>query len=810
MSTPDNPYEIFLGIKTDPKKPDLARVFEIDLKSTSEEEIKIATDRVIAAVRSKKPGQKRKEWAWLIDQLKKAQQLLLSKSQASTPAGKVGTYAPPASAAKSKATTNETASPKPAARNPAANNKSVERSKKRDNARASAGKDNKDENDTSSVALPPTYSKAKKNSPAKAQPDSVDKKSKSEGANPFALDAPDENDSFDSDTQFSAGAFNSAGATAHSIDPMAAVADPTEGWSSFDVGQIDEYGLIGGATAVATRRQMASSTQTDSATGKTPVPITDRTFYGESYRKKSNVGMMVGGTLLAMLIVGGISYAVIFGWNPKNGDNVAQGDSGDNSKNDSSNNNSTDNGSKDTEKKKQDDDNNSAGVNTKKADDTKQDDTDPAKNTDDGNDQNKDENKKSDPEMKPKGDDEDKKEEKKSEPDNPGNTAPTDPKKSADDSEIKKKEPEPKAPKNSDIAQLANLLPEIRTKLNERNFVDASRLIAKAQELPVLPDHKLLLDRLVQVNDHYQEFWNKVVEGCGKLKALDEIKFSETNIVKIVESSEERIVYRALGQRFEKEPRELQVGLAMKIAEKEMDMLSAEGRIIKGSVFAIEGSTNPDRKEEARQIWEEAKLVGAETDELLLFLDDTYEDLLASVITREKVPEEDAVKAAQERFREKYADQQKAAGRNQKAADEFAAQLLKDVPSLDDAADRHANFVAATYYAGKNGNIELLMTALSDMNKWFSIDLDQETFDALTKTNKNRLKPEQKKEIARTAFEYMDRAKAAGNSELELQYAELALAAAKGARDQKLVQTATREVQRIKAAMDANNSNNSN
>ena len=90
------------------------------------------------------------------------------------------------------------------------------------------------------------------------------------------------------------------------------------------------------------------------------------------------------------------------------------------------------------------------------------------------------------------------------------------------------------------------------------------------------------------------------------------------------------------------------------------------------------------------------------------------------------------------------------------------------------------------------------MQALSDMNKWFTISLEEETFSALEKMNKNRLKPEQKREITRTAFEYMDRAKQATNTDLELQFAELALAAARGARDPKLVETAGREVLRIK------------
>lgn len=142
----------------------------------------------------------------------------------------------------------------------------------------------------------------------------------------------------------------------------------------------------------------------------------------------------------------------------------------------------------------------------------------------------------------------------------------------------------------------------------------------------------------------------------------------------------------------------------------------------------------------------------------------------------------------------------KTAGRNPETALAFATKLLADAPKLDEAPDRHANFVAAVFYASKSANAEFLMKSLSEMNKWFSIDLDQKTLDALTTMNKSRLKPDQKREIARTAFEYMDRASRAENKDLELKFANLALSAAKGTRDQKFIATATDELKRVKSS----------
>ncbi|MEE2640600.1 MAG: hypothetical protein VX768_08250 [Planctomycetota bacterium] len=605
----------------------------------------------------------------------------------------------------------------------------------------------------------------------------------------FTLAAPEQQDSFDSDTNLSASNFQPTSVMAPTVDPMAPVPDPTGNWDGFDLSTLNENGALEGAVATVAQ----SANLTSAPVGSPEMGISEKTFYSQSYRAKSKVGLMVGGTLLAMLIVGGISYAVIFGFQKGSSDEVA--DAGDGDK----------------EKKEGDGDKDSG-------DDAKSTTSDGSKTGD---------NRQAEPDPEQGGDakgsgDEDTKSMKKNptdgEPDGdpgPGTGTPEpekkgDPPKKKDDEpaeEMKKEAPKDlPPPKNSEIAELARLLGDARQKLVERNMVETTRLLDKAGNMPILPDHKLKLDRLKEVAELYGKFWNKVVEGCGKLKGLDEIKFSDTNVVGVVESSEEKIVYKALGKRFEKAPRELQIGLAMKIAEKEMNVEDVEFRMVKGAVFAIDAINNPDRAEQAKILWEEAKLLGGETDELILFLDDTY-DLLAGVIKKEKIPEGDAATAAQEKFKTTYEAQLKTASRNQKAASELASQLLADVPTMDQPADRHANFVAAIFYASKFGDVELTMKAISDMNKWFSIDMEKETLDALTKMNRNRLKPDQKREITRTAFEFMDRAKADSNKELELKFAELALLSARGTRDPKLIQTAENEVRRVKAAASMPDSN---
>ena len=774
-----NPIKHFLGIDTDPNAPDLFLVFEIE-EHANAEQITKAADAVIAKVRAQRPGKKKQEWSALIDFLTKAKKRLVAERRVKNP-GTV--FDPPSVVASAKQ--DATATPPPQKTAPQPKRKATIDSQKTPSSSAASSPTNSmkavepilpQKNVVNRKTDKSKVRRKKTRRTATAQEDDFS----------FTLDAPDEKDSFDSDTHLSGHSLQPAEVMATTIDPMAPVADPTLDWDSFDLNQLNQAT----ASAVGTEQKTRDF-------ARQPAAVSKKTFYTDSYRKKSRNGILIGGTLIAMLVVGAISYLIIFGvpnGNSANTEQVAANEAKSNpAKTDTKNNSSIDtsanqtsnNDNQDaaTNKKRDTDDGDPDGMPAQKnpnSSDTKETDSNSMKTGPDSP---------PNPSVDPMPTPSDKPNESNPDATNPDSMTP-------DNNDTETKSPEPK---NSEIAELASLLISVREKLSERDLVEANRILEKAASLPMVADHKQKYERLKLVTELYGKFWNKVVEGCGKLKGLDEIKFSETNIIKVVESSEDRIVYRAIGKRFEKGPRELQIGIAMKIAEKEFDDEAPESRLIKGSVYAIEAFNDSDRSDRAKELWEEATLLGSNTDELILFLDDEY-DLLTGFIKKAKTPEPDESKAAQERFKTNYAAELKTAGRNPETALAFATKLLADAPKLDEAPDRHANFVAAVFYASKSANAEFLMKSLSEMNKWFSIDLDQKTLDALTTMNKSRLKPDQKREIARTAFEYMDRASRAENKDLELKFANLALSAAKGTRDQKFIATATDELKRVKSS----------
>lgn len=770
-----NPIKHFLGIDTDPNAPDLFLVFEIE-EHANAEQITKAADAVIAKVRAQRPGKKKQEWSALINFLTKAKKRLVAERRAkdsdtvSQPPRVVAsekqdaTATPPAQKASSKSKRKATI-----------DSQKTPTSSATPSPTTSAGAEPilPQKNVANRKTDKPKVQRKKARTTATAHDDDFS----------FALDAPDEKDSFDSDTHLSGHSLQPAEVMATTIDPMAPVADPTLAWDSFDLSQMNQVTTNPVGNEQKTKDFVRQSTA-----------VSKKTFYTDSYRTKSRNGILIGGTLIAMLVVGAISYLIIFGMPNSNSanteqiaaneakSNTAKADAKNNSNDTSANQNSNnDNQDAATNNKRDNDDPNRTPAQKKpSSSDAKETDSNSMKTGPDSP---------SNPSVDPMPTPLDKPSESNPDGTNPDSMTP-------DSNDTETKSPEPK---NSEIAELASLLTSVREKLSGRDIVEANRILEKAGSLPMVADHKQKYQRLKLVTELYGKFWNKVVEGCGKLKGLDEIKFSETNIIKVVEASEDRIVYRAIGKRFEKGPRELQIGIAMKIAEKEFDNEAPESRLIKGSVYAIEAINDSDRADRARELWEEATLLGTNTDELTLFLDDEY-DLLTGFIKKAKIPEPDESKAAQDRFKTTYAAELKTAGRNPETALAFATKLLADAPKLDDAPDRHANFVAAVFYASKSANAEFLMNSLNEMNKWFSIDMDQTTLDALTTMNKSRLKPDQKREIARTAFEYMDRANRAENKDLELKFANLALSAAKGTRDQKFIATATDELKRVKSS----------
>ncbi|MDB4671586.1 hypothetical protein OAF34_05565 [Pirellulaceae bacterium] len=102
MSDPLNPYQHFLGIEVDPRRPDFGKVFGIN-KKTSADEIDRLASAVIADLMTAKPEKETKRWQDLVKQLENAKAKLIRRAeniakadQSPSPPSSVAAYQPPA------------------------------------------------------------------------------------------------------------------------------------------------------------------------------------------------------------------------------------------------------------------------------------------------------------------------------------------------------------------------------------------------------------------------------------------------------------------------------------------------------------------------------------------------------------------------------------------------------------------------------------------------------------------------------------------------------------------------------------------
>ena len=358
----------------------------------------------------------------------------------------------------------------------------------------------------------------------------------------------------------------------------------------------------------------------------------------------------------------------------------------------------------------------------------------------------------------------------------------------------------PDGPTRAEIVEFGQRMADIRQLLYDRQLEEAAAQIDSAQAFPRTEEHDAIFARLVQVADLVTQFWEAVEEGAGQLESGEELKYSETTIVIIVDSQPGRITYR-LGQNVTRAPREMPPGLAVLIADKVLAGRGSEGRLIKGSIYAIESQANPSASDKAVNIWEEAALLGATVEPLLAFLEDNY-DLAASIVEQGPVPDAADLGPALESVRDRYREQYREATSAQKRI-ELCQFLLSEAAKAESPTERFVIFEEATSWAGRAGDAPLVLTSITQLGRWFELD-DELTrrIDGIVTAAKANGGVDAAKEAARTALELAEEAQG-GEAEGRIEdLLNAALGASRRSRDRDFQQTVRRRVDEVREAMD--------
>ncbi|MEX2176035.1 MAG: hypothetical protein WD872_16860 [Pirellulaceae bacterium] len=185
-------------------------------------------------------------------------------------------------------------------------------------------------------------------------------------------------------------------------------------------------------------------------------------------------------------------------------------------------------------------------------------------------------------------------------------------------------EPPPMATRQELIA-LGKALTKGKLALGEQNFAAADEHIATAVSLAKSPEHQALAARLQEVGELVKQFRAAVEAAAQGFEAGEVFKVGTSTQVAVVETLPDRLKLRIAGSTRDFPFGVLPAGLAVAIADFQLDAGDPQSRIIKGAYLAVEKKKDPEAMKKAKSFWEEAQLSGSDTSHLLPFLTDDYD-----------------------------------------------------------------------------------------------------------------------------------------------------------------------------------------
>ena len=139
-------------------------------------------------------------------------------------------------------------------------------------------------------------------------------------------------------------------------------------------------------------------------------------------------------------------------------------------------------------------------------------------------------------------------------------------------------------PTADEVAKLTAALTAARTALTSGNPDAATRELAKADNLPMLPEHRAKFQRLQSLTQHAKSFREAVSEALSSFRPGDLISVGSSTEVTVVKSSADSITVTIKGKSQTYSLDQMPSGLTLGIADawlskKNPSSLRAEGRL---------------------------------------------------------------------------------------------------------------------------------------------------------------------------------------------------------------------------------------
>lgn len=181
-------------------------------------------------------------------------------------------------------------------------------------------------------------------------------------------------------------------------------------------------------------------------------------------------------------------------------------------------------------------------------------------------------------------------------------------------------------PTPAELADLSDALRTARAAAGELEFRVARLQLTKAGTIARLPEHKELVTRLERLTGLSEQFWTNVRQAMGELGGAEELPIGDSGlIVIVVEVKPGAITIRRNGRNETYPFADMPPGLALAIADRTLDASSSDTPLMKGACLGSMKNSKQMHIDEARRYWELARTQGAEVDDLLKTLADSYE-----------------------------------------------------------------------------------------------------------------------------------------------------------------------------------------
>jgi hypothetical protein len=179
-------------------------------------------------------------------------------------------------------------------------------------------------------------------------------------------------------------------------------------------------------------------------------------------------------------------------------------------------------------------------------------------------------------------------------------------------------------PTKEELAKLGRAMQKTREAIESHEFDKAGAFIELASELPRLPEHQAMLDRLKLFSESVSKYKSAIQTSVDNLASGASFKVGESN-VGVVETGPDKIIVRANGQNRNYTLKDLPVGLAAALAAQTLPPDDPNTLMLKGAYVLASPKASADDLKKAREFLETASASIDAAKDLLLIIDDKYD-----------------------------------------------------------------------------------------------------------------------------------------------------------------------------------------